>query len=63
MFLEQVFFNTLLLDQHCIYFILVVLLFMEKKNYSFLQNQQVGETVRELGLAGQNEKERLLWEV
>jgi phospho-N-acetylmuramoyl-pentapeptide-transferase len=22
----------------------------------FLQNQQVGETVRELGLAGQNEK-------
>jgi hypothetical protein len=27
-----------------------------EKNYPFLQNQQVGETVRELGLAGQNEK-------
>jgi phospho-N-acetylmuramoyl-pentapeptide-transferase len=26
------------------------------KELSFLQNQQVGETVRELGLAGQNEK-------
>jgi hypothetical protein len=29
-----------------------------EKNYSVLQNQQVGETVRELGLAGQNEKGR-----
>jgi hypothetical protein len=26
------------------------------KELSVLQNQQVGETVRELGLAGQNEK-------
>jgi hypothetical protein len=35
-----------------------------EKNYPFLQNQQVGETVRELGLAGQNEKQvRQPWEV
>lgn len=27
-----------------------------KRIIRFLQNQQVGETVRELGLAGQNEK-------
>jgi phospho-N-acetylmuramoyl-pentapeptide-transferase len=35
-----------------------------EKNYPFLQNQQVGETVRELGLAGQNEKRvRQPWEL
>jgi phospho-N-acetylmuramoyl-pentapeptide-transferase len=34
-----------------------------KRIIRFLQNQQVGETVR-LGLAGQNERlEHLLWEV
>jgi hypothetical protein len=34
------------------------------KELSVLQNQQVGETVRELGLAGQNEKRvRQPWEL
>jgi hypothetical protein len=58
-----VFFNTSLLDQHLHSFIAVVY-YLWKTNIRFLQNQQVGETVRELGLAGQNEKAgTLLWEV
>jgi phospho-N-acetylmuramoyl-pentapeptide-transferase len=42
-------------------FILSLLLstILWKKNYSVLQNQQVGETVRELGLAGQKRQESL----
>jgi phospho-N-acetylmuramoyl-pentapeptide-transferase len=33
-----------------------------KRIIRFLQRQQVGETVRELGLAGQNEKRVQQWE-
>jgi triphosphoribosyl-dephospho-CoA synthetase len=57
MFRELECFNTLHFVRHWrFYFVVLLQLFTVKKSLNYLRNQQVGETVRELGLEGQTAK-------